>query len=285
MPSAPTYYTNPNLLPNIDWFSQEGRGLTSGDFTGSRSWLADLVDYDPRSTKLALESAKGFLQPQFNDIVQQIRNEAAANNQLESSTFTDALAKNASNLESQYQGIASNAALNDLNQAKSNKLGLYEFGANLMNTGTGYAQGESNSKNQFNLTNYENQVAAALAGQKTASPMFGGLGTALGVGLGALLALPTGGLSVLAGAGLGGAIGGGLGGSIDAMRGASGSGGFSGMGASLGLMGQSGGFNSLFGNNLTMNRSLGGSYLPGMMTTSDLLSKYGGLSPYSVPKF
>lgn len=234
LPQAPAYQENRNLSPNIDFGSDYFTRLLSGDFTGNLSWLSPLTNTNTSAN--ALSYAQGILQPQFRDNLQQIRNEAAANGQLESSTFSDALARSQSDLNSQYQSIVSQGAINDAYQNNSNRLSLLNQGSSGLQGFTGLAQNQTNSRNQFNLENYNNQVAAAIAGQNQGGSIFGGLGTAAGLGIGALLAAPTGGLSLLAGAGLGGAIGGGVGGTIDAFRGGSSSGGYNGAASSLGLL-------------------------------------------------
>jgi hypothetical protein len=212
---VPTFQSNPNVNSNIDYGSGLARQLLGGNFSGDLSSLSDLVSYDPRSTQLALASAQGFLTPQYNDIRNQAVQDATNANALNSSTFTDALAKNAFNLESQYQGIANQAALNDLNQAKSNRLNLFQYGGDLLNSQTGLGLQSQGQENQFNLENYQNMVAKTLAGQKSQSGGFlgaltGGAGGALA---GIALAPFTGGLSLGLTAALagGGALAGGLG--------------------------------------------------------------------------
>lgn len=211
LPQAPTYYQNSNVNPNIDFASGVGKQLLNSDYTGGLSGLSDLVSYNPLSTQLALQSAQGFLTPQYNEIRNQAVQDATNSNSLNSSTFTDALAKNSFNLQSQYQGIASQAALTDKYQADQNKIGLFEYGGDLLNQTSQTGLNQSGQQNQFNLENYQNQVAATLAGQKQKGGGFlggltGGVGGAI---LGGLLAVPTGGLSIGVGALLGG-LGGGL---------------------------------------------------------------------------
>lgn len=145
-----------------------------------------------------MAAASGFLSPEFDRTIQQIKNEAAANNQLESSTFTDALSRAAENLNSQFQGITAQAALDDRSRALSNRLSLLGTGLNTLQSATAFA-GDSESKvNQFNLENYQNQVAKALAEAKQSKGgLFGGLtGAAGGAALGIALAPFTGGLSL-----------------------------------------------------------------------------------------
>lgn len=160
LPLAPTYQQNPNLGPNIDYGSQYNRGLLSGDFTGDRSWLSPLVNTN--TSQQALQYAQGILQPQFRDTLQQINNNAANNNQLNSSTYTDALARSQSDLNSQYQSIVSQGAINDAYQNNANRLNILGQGEQGLQGFTGLAQNQTNSQNDFNLNNYNNQVASAI---------------------------------------------------------------------------------------------------------------------------
>lgn len=214
LPATPTYQADPTAQAVPKDLYSLGTKLTNFDLSGGLSSLQDTINYQPQQTQLALQSAQGFLTPAYNDLVQQTRNEAAANNQLESSTYTDALAKNAFNLQSQYQGITANAALQSAQQAIQNRLSLFGTGLNTLESAGGMAQGNQSALNNFNLENYQNQVAATLASQKQKSGgLFGALTGGVGGALaGAALAAPTGGLSMLAGGLLGGAGGGLLGG-------------------------------------------------------------------------
>lgn len=230
LPAAPTFQADPTAATGIPDLLKYGQELSSGDFGGRLSWLKPTISNDNTANSLAFAQAK--LQPQFRDTLQQITNQAAANGQLNSSTFTDALARSQSDLNSQYQAILSQQAINDSNQSNTNRLALFGQGLNSIQNASQLGLSNQGQTNDFNLQNYNNQVAAAIAGQGTGSNMFGGLGTALGAGAGFLIGGPMG-------AGLGATIGGGLGGTIDASRGGTGSAGFSGMGGGLGLLGSS----------------------------------------------
>lgn len=229
LPPTPTYQTDPIFKSGYENLSKYGNQLIAGDYSGFAG-LDELTSLDPQSTNLALQAAQGFLNPQYQQSILDATNAAAANDTINSSTFTDALAKNALTLQSQYQGIGANAALQDRQRAMQNRLSLFGTGLDTLNQATSFGGQAQNSLNTFNLENYQNQVAKTLSEQKTPNSGFGALGTALGVGAGFLIGGPVG-------AGIGGAIGGGLGGATDSFRGASGTGGFNGMGASLGLLG------------------------------------------------
>ena len=163
LPQTPQYQTDPIFQQGnqalLDW----GRNLSSGSF----GWLNPLLD----NTNNALKAAQGTLQPQFRDTLQQIKNQAAGAGNLESSTFTDALARAGSDLNSQYQSIVSQQAIADNNA----KLGLFGAGLNTIGQATQFGQNNQNAQNQFNLENYSNQVAQAIQkNQNSKNPGFFG---------------------------------------------------------------------------------------------------------------
>lgn len=164
LPATPTQYTNPLQAGDMGAQSQIAGNLINGSLP---SWLQSTIN--PNNSANALSAAQGLLQPQFRDTLTQINNDAAANNNLNSSTFTDALARSQSDLNSQYQSIVSNQAINDANQANANKLSLFGSGLNTLQAGIGNEQNQSNSQNQFNLDNYSNQVASAVQQNQNAN--------------------------------------------------------------------------------------------------------------------
>lgn len=167
LPTPPSYQENENLSPNITFGSQTSKDLISGNFGGNLSWLNPTINNN--NSALALSGAQGLLQPQFRDTLQQITNKAAENNQLNSSTFTDALARSQSDLNSQYQSIVSQQAINDSNQSNQNRLNLFGQGLQGLQGFTGLAQNQTNSENSFNLDNYSNLVANAIQNNKNAN--------------------------------------------------------------------------------------------------------------------
>lgn len=160
LPTPPSYVENENLSPNITFGSDFTKNLLKGDFTGNLSWLNPTVNNN--NSALALAAAQGSLQPQFRDTLTQISNQAAANGQLNSSTFTDALARSQSDLNSQYQSIVSQQAIRDAEQSNANRLNLLGQGLAGLQGFTGLAQGQTNAENSFNLQNYDNLVAQAI---------------------------------------------------------------------------------------------------------------------------
>lgn len=210
LPSTPTYYQNPLQSGDLSTLSGLGHQLTSGDFGqgagGDLSWLQQAVNPNQGYLQSALSSAQGLLQPQFRDTLQQINNNAAANNQLNSSTYTDALARSQSDLNSQYQSLVGQAAMQDSTNAMNNRLSLFGTGLNTLQSALGGEQNDTSSQNGFNQQNYENQVGALLAGRNTSGGLLGGLTGAAG---GALAGSSLGPFGAIAG-GLAGGLGGAL---------------------------------------------------------------------------
>lgn len=157
LPETPTYQEDPIFQQGYKSLMDWGQNLAGGNF----GWLTPLLDNGQNS----LKQAQGILQPQFRDTLTQIKNEAAANGQLESSTFTDALARSQSDLNSQYQSIVSGQAIADNNT----KLGLFGQGLDRIGQATTFGKMNQDSENQFNLSNYDNLVANAIQNNKNAN--------------------------------------------------------------------------------------------------------------------
>lgn len=206
LPATPTYQTDPIFNSGYQDLSKYANQLISGNYSGLGG-IGDAVSLHPQSTQLALQSAQGFLQPQYAQSNLDIQNQAIANNQNTSSTFTDALAKNANTLNSQYQGIATNAALQDAQTARQNQIGLLGTGLNTLQSSTNFGLQNQQDENQFNLENYSNQVAQALSSQKQQNGGF--LGALTGAAGGALGGSSFGPIGAIAG-GIGGGLSGGL---------------------------------------------------------------------------
>lgn len=157
LPAPPTYQTDSTFQQGNKSLLDYGQNLSGGNLP---SWLNSTIN--PNNSANALSQAQGILQPQFRDTLTQISNQAAGAGQLESSTFTDALARSQSDLNSQYQSIVSGQAINDANQANNNKLGLFGMGLQSLQQATGFGQSNQNNQNSFNLQNYDNLVANAI---------------------------------------------------------------------------------------------------------------------------
>lgn len=162
LPNAPTQYKNPLLSGSLANQSGLANRLTSGNFTGDLSWLSGLTNPNSGYLQNALSAAQGTLQPQFRDTIQQIQNSAAANGSSNSSTFTDALTRAGSDLNSQYQSMVGNAAMQDYTNANQNRMSLFGSGLQLGQQGISNQMQEGNNTNAFNLDNYGNIVAKAI---------------------------------------------------------------------------------------------------------------------------
>lgn len=214
MPTPPARQTD----PNFDWWQNEGKskygylmeGLTTDK--GFSGLMGDTVNTSPEISRLSQQYAQSQLDPAFRQKRQDTINTLEANNQLTSSTTASSLG----NLDADYMasltGMQAQYGLADVERALGNRMSLFGTGLNLgQNIGANSLENQ-NQMNQFALSNYENQVAAAMANQKSGSWLGGaGTGAALGGIAGALLAVPTGGLSIAAGGGLGMLLGGGAG--------------------------------------------------------------------------
>lgn len=164
LPTPPTQVTNPLQQQDLQYQSQLGHDLTSGNLP---AWLQSTIN--PQNSQFALQQAQGILQPQFRDTLQQITNQLAGSGSLESSTFGDALARSQSDLNSQYQSIVSGQAINDSNMANKNKIDLFGAGLNTLQQGIGNQQNDSNATNKFNLDNYDNLVANAIQNNRNSN--------------------------------------------------------------------------------------------------------------------
>ncbi len=186
---APTFQQDPRFTQGIESLQNLGGRISNFDFTGSLSPLAETIALDPESTSLALEQAQSVLGPAFEDSINQIKQEAANNNQLESSTFTDALSRESGRLNQQFQGIVAGAGLEDRNRALENRIRLEALGGGLTQQGTAFAGQNQSERNDFNLRNFENQVFLEQANsQKSRGGFIGGLKGFLGGGIGGGLA-------------------------------------------------------------------------------------------------
>lgn len=262
LPPPPTYQNSPYFSGGgIGDLYGLGNQITSGDFTGNLSWLQPTINQN--NGQNALSYAQGLLQPQFRDTLQQINNNAAANNQTNSSTYTDALARSQSDLNSQYQSILSAQAIQDSQQSNANRLSLFGTGLNTLNSAVGYGGQAEGMQNNFNLGNYENQLAYAYG---TQPPQNGGLGGALQGAIGGGLAGLSTGNPYIA---LAGAAAGGLGGALSTQA--------SNFGGQLGQLGA-----GLYGQaqkTQSINRLTGlFNYAPGSAATNSLDQQYSNVA-------
>ena len=207
LPSQPEYWNYPGLTGQIDTMFDTGSLLRGLDFGGHP--LQETIDLSPEMTELAFEAISKQLAPTIRDQQQSIINQLAANNQLESSVTADALSRFNTDITNQMQSYMAQAGMQDINRALGNRVDLYGMGINTTGSGIGMAQNQESMRNNFALKNYENQVAAAIAGHDDSNPLMGGLmGGAGGALIAAALAPVTGGTSLgyyamMAGAGAG----------------------------------------------------------------------------------
>lgn len=215
LPAVPEFFQDPLVNQTNQSLYNTGQGLISGSIFDQVPYLKDTISFNPDITALTLQSLRSQLDPQLNQSRQDIINQLEANNQLTGSTTASALTNLQSDYENRLIGAGAEAGIADINRALQNRVGLFGTGLNtLQAAGQGAFQNQSQI-NQFNLENYQNQVAKSLAEQKQKSgglvgALTGGLG---GAALGIAAAPFTGGLSLgLTGAlAAGGAAAGGFG--------------------------------------------------------------------------
>lgn len=216
IPEAPKFQVDPNVAWSQNRLKEQYGYLINGLTTegGNLSGLlGDAINVSPEVSRLSQQYAQSQLDPAFRQKRQDTINTLEANNQLTGSTTASSLA----NLDADYMasltGMQAQYGLADVQRALNNRVQLYTTGLNVgQNVGQAGLQNQE-QMNSFALANYENQVAASLAGQNNNNGLWGSLGgAALGAGAGALLALPTGGMSIGMGAALGSGLGGSLGG-------------------------------------------------------------------------
>lgn len=237
LPDTPSLYQNPYVNQSVNGLYNYAQGLLSPDIAGLPSILQDTVSTNPNVTRLTLEGLQAQLAPQLRQSRQDTINQLEANNQLTGSTTASALGNIQADYESQLVNAGAQAGIADINRALQNRIGLYGTGLNTLQAAGQLGLGEQSQINQFNLENYQNQVAKVFAEQKqNGGGLIGGLTGAIGGGLAGFALAPfTGGASLAAMAPtLLGATGGGLAGAF----GPAGTGG-SFLTAGAGLAGQS----------------------------------------------
>lgn len=190
LPSTPQFQTDPNFTWSQDRLKGQTDYLLNGLTTqgGSLSgMLGDTVNLNPETSRLATERYVSAQEPVYRRGLQDITNTLEANNQLTGSTTASSLG----NFQADYMaGLTSanaNQALADIDRALANRVGLYGTGLNTTSTVGSNALQNQAQMNQFALSNYENQVAGALASQPSATGGFSGaLSGAIGGGLAGL---------------------------------------------------------------------------------------------------
>jgi len=183
IPAAPAFQTDPNVAWSQDQLKQQYGYLMQGltqpgqSLTGG---LGEATNISPEISRLSQQYAQSQLDPAFRQKRQDTINTLEANNQLTGSTTASSLG----NLDADYMasltGIQAQYGLADVERALNNRMQLYTTGLNVgQNVGQVGMQNQQ-QMNSFALSNYENQVAAAMAGESSG----GGLGGALVGGFG-----------------------------------------------------------------------------------------------------
>ncbi len=188
--ALPSFQAVPEVAKGYRYLQDEGIGMVNG-LTGKgpepQGLLADTINLNPDTSRLATERYVSAQEPVFRRGLQDITNTLEANNQLTGSTTGSSIGNYYSDYMAGLTSANANQALADIDRALSNRVGLYGTGLNTVNSATGLALQDQGQMNQFALSNYENQVAGALASQPLASGgMSGALSGAIGGGLAGL---------------------------------------------------------------------------------------------------
>lgn len=197
LPKTPKYFEEPLYKSGIEELMGLGGRLTDFDFSGNLAPLQDVININPDVVSGFFQS----LQPYYNQMRRGTMNELAASNQLESSVTANRLGQIDTDIASTLQGYTANL----IQQALQNRISLFGTGLNTISGATGLAGESQGMRNQFNMSNYENQVAAALASQQDQGGLFGGLTGAAGGAMAGSVFGPIGmGVGALAGGLMGG---------------------------------------------------------------------------------
>lgn len=188
------------------------QGLSQGKFNDPNDpnvgFLNELVRLNPEATRQAISLETRDVESSQQRAFQQIINELAANNQLESSVTGNRLADLQQDYGRNIEDINSKYYLADVDRALANTSDLFKTGLGLGSDIRGGALQNQSQTNEFNLANFQNQVTADMLNKPVATRGgFGGALTgALGGGLtGFMLGGPVG---AAIGAGAGGLAGG-----------------------------------------------------------------------------
>ena len=170
--------------------------------------LKDTVSTSPEATDLFLQNLFSKLDPVFAERRLSTTNDLAANNQMNSSVANNRMMQLDTDFENSVLGATTTFGLADIDRALENRIRLFGAGTNLLNQGTSFASDSEARLNNFNLANFENQIAAE---EYNAGPSTGGWAGALtGAAGGAMAGSSFGPWGMAIGA-LGGGLAGGLG--------------------------------------------------------------------------
>ena len=181
-PGVPEFQSDPRVSQGIDQLFGLGTDAANLDLSGP---LAETIETSPQMTSLFLEGLRAELEPIFRDERQQTINTLAAEGKLGGSTLTSEMGRIESDLQNRYVTQSSQFGINDINRAMAARQNIYGQGLNTIGQATGFAESSEARKNQFALTNFENELGMSILDQPEQT---GGLGGALaGAGGGALL--------------------------------------------------------------------------------------------------
>lgn len=209
IPDAPSFFEDPRFAGGVEDLLGLGGKLTSFDFSGDLSPLQDVISTSPETSALFLKNLQTQLAPQIRESRQNIVNTAVASGQEMGSGLTSQLGQLEGDLQNLFVGQTTQFGLADTQRALENRIRLFGAGTGLIGQGTGFAGSFQALKNQFNLENFENQLAVNFARQE---PGKGGLSGGLtGAAGGALAGFQVGGPIGAVVGGIGGGVAGGFG--------------------------------------------------------------------------
>lgn len=204
IPDPPSFFQDPTVRPSLDQLLQTGLGLTRGGFMDASNedvgFLNPLVSLNPEITQQAIGVATRPLVRQQELARKNLINQLSANNQLESSVTANRLGELEEQFSRDISDVSTRFGIADVERSLENVSRLFETGIGTLGTVNQLGQSNQQQRNQFNLANFENQVAKSLSGGS-------GLGRSLGALGGGALGFAFGGPI---GAGIGSSIGGSL---------------------------------------------------------------------------
>lgn len=203
LPPTPQYQQDPQFRQALSDLTSTGTRLSNLDFSGGwNPLLQETTQFNPATLQSYIDTLTKQMTPAFRDSNQALINQLAASGSLDSSTTANMLGKNYSDFQNTLAVNAGSAGLAQVEQALQNRVTLEGTGLNTLNSAAGMGQGNEQALNQFNLSNYDNQVAAQMyQDQNQAGGWLGALkggvgGGLVGAGLSVAAAPFTGGASL-----------------------------------------------------------------------------------------
>lgn len=203
IPDAPSFQTDPNVGWSQDVLKGQVPNLLS--LTNLPPALMEAIQFNPELQQLAVQQYTSAQEPAYRRGLQDITNTLEANNQLTGSTTGNTLQNYQNDYLAGLTSANAGMAINQINNALSNRIGLYTTGLNTAQAVGKTGLDNQNQQNTFALQNYENQVASALMSQPQQTGGFlGGLQGAVGGAIGGFTLSGGNPIGALAGAGIGG---------------------------------------------------------------------------------